>query len=68
MAKKILLAEDSVTIQKVIEMTFTAEDYSVTAVTSGDEALAQAKEVKPDIVIADLSMEGIGMTNTADNK
>ncbi|MCA9666086.1 MAG: response regulator, partial [Myxococcales bacterium] len=58
MPKKILLAEDSVTMQKVVQMTFSAEDYSVTAVSTVDEALARAKEVQPDIVIADLSMSG----------
>lgn len=58
MAKKILLAEDSITMQKVVEMTFAAEDFSVTTVSTGEGAIQQAKEVKPDIVIADLSMGG----------
>jgi CheY-like chemotaxis protein len=58
MAKKILLAEDSITMQKVVEMTFAAEDFTVTAVSTGDDAIKQAKELKPDLVIADLSMEG----------
>ena len=58
MAKKILLAEDSVTMQKVVEMTFAAEDFTVTAVSSGDEAIQRVKDLDPDIVIADLSMEG----------
>lgn len=58
MAKKILLAEDSVTMQKVVEMTFAAEDFTVTAVASAEEAIERAKEMKPDVVIADLSMDG----------
>jgi len=40
MSRKILLADDSVTIQKVIELTFMDEDYEVKAVSNGDEALA----------------------------
>jgi CheY-like chemotaxis protein len=58
MAKKILLAEDSVTMQKVFQLTFAAEDVSITAVGTGAEAVARAKEMKPDLVIADLSMTG----------
>jgi len=58
MAKKILLAEDSVTMQKVVEMTFAAEGFTVTAVSTAEGAIQQAKEIKPDVVIADLSMEG----------
>ncbi|MCC6748254.1 MAG: response regulator [Deltaproteobacteria bacterium] len=58
MAKKILLAEDSVTMQRIVEMTFAAEDFTVTAVSTIDEALARAREMSPDIVLADLSMPG----------
>jgi CheY-like chemotaxis protein len=58
MAKKVLLAEDSVTIQKAIQMTFAAEDILLTTVSSAEEAIARAKELKPDLVIADLSMTG----------
>ncbi|MEM7049718.1 MAG: response regulator [Acidobacteriota bacterium] len=58
MSKKILLADDSVTIQKVIELTFMDEDYEVTAVSNGDEALSRLDEMTPDIVIADVHMPG----------
>jgi len=58
MKRRILLADDSVTIQKVIELTFMDEDYEVRAVSNGDEALALLPEVKPDFVIADVHMPG----------
>jgi CheY-like chemotaxis protein len=58
MRRRILLADDSVTIQKVIELTFLDEDYEVKAVSNGDEALARLSEVKPDFVIADVHMPG----------
>jgi CheY-like chemotaxis protein len=58
MSRKILLADDSVTIQKVIELTFMDEDYEVKAVSNGDEALAALPEVRPDFVIADVHMPG----------
>ncbi|MFZ5785731.1 MAG: response regulator, partial [Acidobacteriota bacterium] len=58
MAKKILLADDSATMRKVFEMTFAAEDVTITAVASGAEALSRAREMRPDVVVADLSMPG----------
>ena len=41
MGKRILLADDSVTIHKVVELTFLDEDYSVEAVSDGDQAIAR---------------------------
>jgi len=58
MTRTILLADDSVTIQKVIELTFMDEDYSVVAVSSGDDALDKLAAVAPDLVIADVHMPG----------
>ncbi len=58
MSRTILLADDSVTIQKVIELTFMDEDYEVVAVGNGDEALEKLEEVTPDFVIADVHMPG----------
>lgn len=58
MTKSILLADDSVTIQKVVELTFMDEDFAVSAVSSGAEAIARLGESKPDVVIADVHMPG----------
>lgn len=58
MTKTILLADDSVTIQKVVELTFLDEDFRVTAVGNGAEAIARLGETTPDIVIADVHMPG----------
>src|SRR5690606_9631977 len=58
MGTRILLADDSVTIQKVVELTFMDEDYEVVAVSNGDEAVARLDEVEPALVIADVHMPG----------
>ncbi|MEP7010376.1 MAG: response regulator [Acidobacteriota bacterium] len=58
MSRRILLADDSVTIQKVIELTFMDGDYEVRAVGNGDEAIALLDSVDPDVVIADVHMPG----------
>ena len=58
MSRKILLADDSLTIQKVVELTFMEGDYEVSAVSNGDEALSRLGEMSPDVVIADVHMPG----------
>ena len=46
MPKQILLVDDSVTIQRVVELTFAHEaDYKVTAAKSADEGLARARKL-----------------------
>jgi len=65
MKKTILLADDSVTIQKVVELTFIDEQYEVIAVGSGDEALANLEEGTPDLVIADVHMPGASGTEVS---
>ncbi|HAK54518.1 MAG TPA: hypothetical protein DCP38_03395 [Acidobacteria bacterium] len=56
MAHRLLLADDSVTIQRVIELTFTEEDVTVTAVGDGQQAIDQIRAEPPDIVLADVGM------------
>jgi len=56
MPKKLLLADDSVTIQRVIELTFAGEDVQVLAVGDGEEAIARIPIEKPDIILADIGM------------
>ena len=58
MSKKLLLADDSITIQKVIQITFAHEDYQLTITDNGDTALARAEELVPDLVLADVYMPG----------
>ncbi|MGE5244641.1 MAG: response regulator [Betaproteobacteria bacterium] len=58
MAHKLLLADDSVTIQRVIELTFADEDVQVVAVSDGDQAVARLESDTPDIVLADVGMPG----------
>jgi valyl-tRNA synthetase len=58
MPARLLLADDSITIQRVIELTFADEDVSVTAVGDGDAAIRQLDTDPPDIVIADIGMPG----------
>src|SRR5215813_6437205 len=56
MGKKILLADDSITIQKVIELTFSDEDFDVVTVGNGRLAIEKVQDVRPDVVLCDIIM------------
>ena len=58
MPQTLLLADDSLTIQRVVELTFAGEDIKVVAVSDGDQAIAQLDTKPPDIVLADVGMPG----------
>ena len=58
MSRKLLLADDSVTIQKVIEITFANQNFDLTMVGNGDDALEKASLTPPDIILADIIMPG----------
>lgn len=58
MSGTILLADDSLTIQKVVELTFADTGHTVVTVSSGDELLEQLPGVRPDLVICDVVMPG----------
>ena len=58
MGKRILLAEDSLTIQKVFELTFAQSDVALTMVDNGNDAVRLAKETFPDLVVADVTLPG----------
>ena len=56
MPATLLLADDSATIQRVIEMTFAEEDVRVVTVGDGREAIERIAADPPDIVLADTHM------------
>jgi len=55
----LLLADDSVTIQKVVNLTFADEGIDVITVGDGDTAMQRISESLPDVVLADVHMPGL---------
>src|SRR5262247_2034534 len=55
---KILLADDSVTVQKIITLTFSDEGVDVIAVNNGDDAINRLRRLRPALVMADISIPG----------
>ena len=58
MAKNLLLVDESPVIQRVVELTFEDQDVFVYSATDPEEALALARSLNPDIVLASGKMEG----------
>lgn len=57
--RKLLLADDSITIQKVVNLTFADEGIEVIAVGDGNSAMDKLREDSPDLVMADVNMPGL---------
>ncbi len=59
MTIRILVADDSITIQKIVAMAFENEDAEVEGIGDGQEAFDKIPDFKPDIVLADVDMPGL---------
>ncbi len=57
MSNTLLLADDSVTVQRVIELTFADEGFKVVSFSDGDEVVGYlGAGNKPDVILADTTM------------
>src|SRR5215510_10622859 len=59
MATKLLLVEDSLSIQTIVETAFAREGFEVMVVGDALDGLHKAQTLRPDIVLADASMPGL---------
>src|SRR5690349_14806192 len=58
MPKNVLVADDSHTMRKAIGMVFGTGDFQLTTVDNGLDAISRARELQPDLVLADVVMPG----------
>lgn len=63
MAYKLLLADDSITIQKVVELVLAEEDFQIKSVSNGEDAINLLSSFQPDIVLADIEMPKVNGYN-----
>lgn len=59
MSKMLLLADDSVVIQKLVGLSFANENIEIVSTDNGDDAVTMARDLRPDIVLADVVMPGL---------
>ena len=59
MRQKLLLADDSITVQRVIELTFADEGLDIVTVGDGAQAIEHLRRDRADIVLADLNMPNV---------
>ena len=57
--RKLLLADDSVTIQKVVNLTFADEGVDIITVGDGNSAMDKIREESLDLIMADVNMPGL---------
>ncbi len=58
MSKTILVADDSITIHKVVGLAFSGEDVQVVTAIDGSQALEKARLTHPDLILADVLLPG----------
>lgn len=56
---KVLLVEDDNNLREIYEARLAAEGYDISTAKDGEDALAVAKQVKPDLIISDVMMPRI---------
>ena len=64
--RKLLLADDSITIQKVVALTFADKGIEVLAVSNGADAIEKLEDFWPDVVLADVYMPEMGGLQVCD--
>jgi len=54
--KKILIIEDSLTMQRLLSYVLEKEGYDVYIANDGEEGMKKARAIKPDLIFTDLMM------------
>jgi DNA-binding response OmpR family regulator len=58
-APRILVADDDPVILRLLQVNFRLEGFQVETAAHGEEALAKAREVLPDLILLDVMMPGL---------
>ena len=56
---RVLLVEDETTLAMIIKDTLDAQGFEITTAADGEKGLRLFKELKPDVVVADVMMPKI---------
>ncbi|MBN1297642.1 response regulator [bacterium] len=61
MAFKLLLADESITIRKVVTKVFSRDNFEVATVENHDDAISAARDFQPDVVILSSDLPGLDL-------
>jgi two-component system KDP operon response regulator KdpE len=64
MTARILVVDDEPKIRRIMRTTLTAAGYEVDDAKTGEEALEKLRDFRPDLVLLDINMPGIGGLET----
>jgi two-component system, OmpR family, KDP operon response regulator KdpE len=59
-AETILVVDDEPQIRRVMRTTLSGSGYAITEARSGEEALERVRDTRPDLILLDVNMPGIG--------
>jgi DNA-binding response OmpR family regulator len=62
MVKTILVVDDEPVIRQSVKMILEKNSYRVITAEDGDDCLKKLKEIKPDLILLDIMMPGIPVT------
>lgn len=65
MNKKILVVDDELDVIKVLEARLRENKYDVAVALNGEDALSKVKQYRPDLIILDIIMPGMGGNEVA---
>ena len=57
---RIIIVDDQPKIRRIMRSTLVAEGYEVDEAKTGEEALESVRELRPDLVVLDMNMPGMG--------
>jgi two-component system, OmpR family, KDP operon response regulator KdpE len=63
-ATRILVVDDEPQIRRILRTTLTTAGYEIEDAKTGDEALEKLREYRPDLVLLDINMPGMGGLET----
>ena len=59
MVEKILVVDDEISLQETLDYNLKKQGYEVVTTGDGMDAIALAREVKPDLIILDIMLPGL---------
>jgi CheY-like chemotaxis protein len=55
----VLLCDDEEVLRRLVRATLQTDDYRIEEAVDGEEALARARSLRPDLIILDMMMPGL---------